>query len=237
LAQLTEENSMRLSMTQRFLGVLFVAVFLVVAASWATLATAAPKSASVYKADFSKALDKGWSFVREDKAEWRLKDGNLQLLAQPTNIWGKKNNKTENFLLRALPGPTFAVEVTVDFNPRKEYEQAGLMLYVDDDNYIKFDRELYAGQSCTLVLESKAKPKVVKKIPFREGPLRLRLEISDGKVKAMVKGPEDKGWTSHGETTLPASSDKVKVGLFALQGDAKAPRWATFRDFILTSAK
>jgi len=190
-----------------------------------------------YRADFSKALDKGWSFVREDKADWRLKDGKLQLLAQPSNIWGKKNNKTENFLLRALPGPKAAVEVTVDFNPRKEYEQAGLMIYLDDDNYIKFDRELYGGQSCTLVLESKAKPKVVKKIPFREGPLRLRLEISDGKVKAMVKAPGGKDWTAHGETTLPGSSEEVKVGVFALLGDAKNPRWATFSDFELSETK
>ena len=190
-----------------------------------------------YKADFTKALDKGWSFVREDKADWRLKEGNLQLLAQPTNIWGKSNNKTENFLLRALPGPKFTVEVTLHFNPRKEYEQAGLMLYRDDDNYIKFDRELYGGQSCTLVLESKARPKVVKKIPFREGPLRLRLEISDGKVKAMVKAPDGKEWTAHGETTLPGSSEEVKVGLFALQGDAKKPRWATFSDFVLATGK
>ena len=193
--------------------------------------------AADYKADFSKALDKGWSFVREDKADWRLKDGKLQLLAQPSNIWGKRNNKTENFLLRALPGPKAAVEVTVDFNPRKEYEQAGLMIYLDDDNYIKFDRELYGGQSCTLVLESKAKPKVVKKIPFREGPLRLRLEISDGKVKAMVKAPGGKEWTAHGETTLPGGSEEVKVGLFALLGDAKKPRWATFSDFELSGTK
>ena len=202
-----------------------------------TLAMATPILAADYEADFSKALDKGWNFVREDKADWRLKDGNLQLLAQPSNIWGKKNDKTENFLLRALPGPRFTVEVTVDFNPRKEYEQAGLMLYVDDDNYIKFDRELYGGQSCTLVLESKAKPKVIKKIPFREGKLRLRLEIADGKVKAMVKAPDSKEWTTHGETTLPGSSDKVKVGLFALLGDAKAPRWATFSDFVLATKK
>ena len=189
--------------------------------------------AADYKADFGKALDKGWSFVREDKADWRLKDGKLQLLAQPSNIWGKRNNKTENFLLRALPGPAS----TVDFNPRKEYEQAGLMLYLDDDNYIKFDRELYGGQSCTLVLESKARPKVVKKIPFREGPMRLRLEITDGKVKAMVKAPGAKDWTAHGDTTLPGGSDQVKVGLFALLGDAKKPRWASFSDFVLTTGK
>jgi len=196
---------------------------------------AAPLLAAVYKADFSKELDKDWSFVREDKADWRLKDGKLQLLAQPSNIWGKANKKTQNFLLRSLPGPKATVEVVVDFNPKKEYEQAGLMLYVDDDNYIKFDRELYGGQSCTLVLESKAKPKVVKKIPFREGPLHLRLEITDGKVKAMVKAPDGKEWTTHGQTKLPGKVNEVKVGMFALQGDAKAPRWATFSDFVLTS--
>ena len=201
------------------------------------LTTAMPILVWGYEADFSKALDKDWRFVREDKADWRLEGGNLQLLAQPTNIWGNKNNGTENFLLRALPGPTSTVEVTVDFNPRKEYEQAGLMLYVDDDNYIKFDRELYDGQSCTLVLESGAKPKVVKKILFREGPLRLRLEIADGTVTAMVKAPDGEEWTSHGETTLPGRSDQVMVGLFALLGDAKAPRWATFSDFVLTSEK
>jgi cytochrome c len=187
-----------------------------------------------YKADFSSKLDDGWSFVREDKTQWRLKDGAVELLAQPSNIWGRQNKNTKNFLLRPFPGKRFSVEVTVDFNPKKEYEQAGLMIYLDDDNYIKFDRELFAGQSCTLVLESGAKPKVVKKIPFREGPLHLRLEISDGKVKAMVKAPEAEQWTEHGETKLPGSEDKLRVGVFALLGDAKAPRWARFKDFTIT---
>lgn len=199
--------------------------------------TALSALAADYKADFSSALDDGWSFVREDKAQWRLKDGNIELLAQPTNIWGKQNNKTKNFLLRDFPGETFSVEATVDFNPRKEYEQAGLMIYMDDDNYIKFDRELYAGQSCTLVLESGAKPKVIKKIAFREGPLRLRLEIAQGRAKAMVKAPEGKEWTVHGETQLPGSADKLKIGFFALQGDAKAPRWAKFKDFVMVVGK
>ena len=198
---------------------------------------ALPALAEDYKADFSSGLDDGWNFVREDKSQWRLKDGAVELLAQPSNIWGRKNNKTKNFLLRPFPGKGFSVEVTVEFNPKKEYEQAGLMIYLDDDNYIKFDRELFAGQSCTLVLESGAKPKVVKKIAFREGPLRLRLEISGDKVKAMVKAPESKQWTAHGETQLPGSADKLKVGLFALLGDAKAPRWARFKDFVMTRGK
>jgi regulation of enolase protein 1 (concanavalin A-like superfamily) len=199
------------------------------------LVTTMSATAAEYVADFAKPLDDGWSFVREDKTEWRLKDGNLELLAQPTNIWAQQNDGTENFLLRALPAGPSTVEVTLDFDPRKEYEQAGLMIYLDDDNYIKFDRELYDGPSCTLVLESDAKPDVVKKIPFREGPLRLRLEIADGTVKGMVKAPGDKDWTPHGETTLPGSANPLRVGLFALLGDATAPRWARFKDFAITS--
>ncbi len=189
-----------------------------------------------YRAEFNEKLDEEWSFVREDKADWRLREGALQLLAQPSNIWGKQNQKTENFLLRPIPGTVFAVEVTVDFTPKKQYEQAGILLYADDDNYIKFDREMVNGrQSCTLVLESKAKPRGVKMIPFREGPLRLRLQIADGKVRAMVKAPDEKAWTPHGQTTLPCNVDKLQVGLFALNGEAGEPRWATFKDFSLTT--
>ncbi len=190
-----------------------------------------------YKADFGAALDDGWSFVREDKEDWRLVDGRLELLSQPSNIWGSANQGTQNILLRALPGAKSSVEVILDFTPVKEYEQAGLILYVDDDNYIKFDRELYGGQSCTLVLESAAQPKIVKKIPFPAGPMLLRLDIADGKVTAMVKAPDAKDWTAHGETTLPGKVDTVKVGLFALNGDPKAPLWAKFSEFIVRSEK
>lgn len=202
-----------------------------------TMALALPVlAADDYKADFSEKLDEGWSFIREDKADWRLREGALQLLAQPSNIWGNQNQNTENFLLRPFPGAVFAVEVTVDFTPKQHYEQAGILIYADDDNYIKFDRENVNGQqSCTLVLEDKANPRGVKMIPFREGPLRLRLQIADGKVSAMVKAPDEEAWTPHGQTTLPGNVDELKVGLFALNGEPGEPRWATFKDFSLTT--
>ncbi len=193
-------------------------------------------AADDYKADLSEKLDEGWSFVREDKADWRFKDGGLQLLAQPSNVWATQNQGTENFLLRPMPGPAFAVEVTVDFAPEQQYEQAGLLIYADDDNYIKFDREMIGGkQCCTLVLEEKTNAAGVHMIPFTAGPLRLRLDIAEGKVKARVKTPGDKEWTPHGETTLPGTIDKLRVGLFALNGEAGKPRWATFKDFALTA--
>ena len=187
-----------------------------------------------YEANFKEMLDEGWSFVREDKKEWRLTEGRVELLAQPENIWGKANNGTKNLLLRALPGANSSVEVVVDFNPRKKYEQAGLMLYVDDDNYIKLDRELINGQSCVMILEAGARPKLVKRIPFREGPIHLRIEFVGGNVKAWFKAPDEEAWIEHGETTLPGKADAVKVGLFALNGDSNAPRWAKFSQFRLS---
>ena len=188
-----------------------------------------------YEANFKEMLDVGWSFVREDKKEWRLAEGQVELLAQPANIWGKANNGTKNLLLRALPSANSSVEVVVDFNPRKKYEQAGLMLYVDDDNYIKLNRELINGQFCVMILEDGASPKLVKRIPFREGPIHLRLDIVGGKVNAWVKAPDEDAWIEHGETTLPGKPDAVKVGIFALNGDTNAPRWAKFSRFKLSA--
>ena len=190
-----------------------------------------------FKADFKNELGEGWTFVREDSADWRFKDRALELLAQPSNIWEKANLNTENFLLRPIPRGPFAVEVTVDFKPTRVYEQAGLMIYVDDDNYLKFDRENIEGnQNCTLVWEINAKVGGGKTIPFREGPLRLRLEVSsEGQVTAKVKSPGEDSWTMNGSTTLPGPPDKVQVGLFALNGDPEAPRWAWFKDFSIST--
>lgn len=190
-----------------------------------------------YKANFGEPLDDGWSFVREDKKEWRLADGHLELLAQPSNIWGTRNRGTKNLLLRALPGKNSSVEVVVDFVPGKKYEQAGLILYVDDDNYVKLNRELLDGQFCVMILESEAKPVSVKRMPFRKGPVHLRLDIAGDKVTASIKAPDSAKWIEHGNATLPGKIDTKRIGLFSLMGDATTPRWAKFSQFKLSAGK
>ena len=61
-------------------------------------------------------LKEGWSWVREAPKEWRLKDGALELRAQPGKIWA--GNDAKNVMLWDTPAEgDFSAEVSVTQKP------------------------------------------------------------------------------------------------------------------------
>src|SRR5438477_6783445 len=121
---------------------LLLIAFLFVAA-----VAAAPDTSPLFQDSFKEKLAPGWSWLREHKADWRLKDGALQIHATPGNLWEGENG-AHNLLLRAPPDgvKSFAAEVTVSHTPVTFGEQAGLLWYRDDDNYVKLVKEFYDGK-------------------------------------------------------------------------------------------
>ncbi len=92
--------------------------------------------------DFSStALQSGWSWVRQDSQHWSLtaRPGYLQIRTQGGELGGSYND-AHNILLRDAPAGDFTWQTTVDFSPQNNYQQAGLLVYQDDDNYIKLVR-------------------------------------------------------------------------------------------------
>ncbi len=210
----------------------------IVAAAKACIATAAdsPNFGTVVEDDFKKGLGAGWAFVRENKSEWKIENGALKLRSQPGNIWAGANKEVRNILLRKAQEGALVAEVTVDFKPEKSAEQAGIFLYVDDDNYIKIGRERFKTQDLALVAERQAKPKVIKIIAFPEGPVRLRLTKIGGKVTALYNKPDANEWTQLAEISQ-LEADLYQVGLYTFMGDANTERWAAFSNFRIGSAK
>jgi regulation of enolase protein 1 (concanavalin A-like superfamily) len=86
-------------------------------------------------------LDPIWSWVREDKDNWSLQTtrGSMQITATNGDLWFANNNQS-NLLLRPSPFGDFKIVTSLDFLPGVNYQSAGLIAYVDDDNYIKVDR-------------------------------------------------------------------------------------------------
>ncbi len=211
---------------------------IIMTVAMACIATAAdpPNLKTVVEDDFQKGLGAGWTFVRENKSEWKIENGALQLRSQPGNIWATANKKVRNILLRKAPKGALVADVTVDFKPEKNAEQAGIFLYVDDDNYIKIGRERFNTQDVALVAERKAKPKVIKHIAFPEGPVRLRLTNIGGMVTAFCRKPNAKEWTQLAEIPW-LEAESYQVGLYTFMGDARAERWAAFSDFRIGNAK
>lgn len=95
-----------------------------------------PRSASDYYNDeFEGTLNPAWSWIREDADKWRVSNvpGALRIDLQPGDL--HQENNARNLLLRHTPPADF--EVSTATGPLKfNQQQAGLLIYQDDDNYL-----------------------------------------------------------------------------------------------------
>ncbi len=91
-------------------------------------------------------LNSSWSWVREDNTKWSLtaKDGYMRITSTETELFGNYNNTT-NVLLRDAPSGDWSMCTKLEMNPSVGNQQAGLIVYKDDDNYIKNVR-VYASE-------------------------------------------------------------------------------------------
>jgi len=173
----------------------------------------------------------GWQWVRPDHSGWRIEDSVLLIRSDPGALAFDNNNT--NMPLHATPGDRFRLEVTVEFAPQSLYEQAGLVLYEDDD-YVKFQYErTEAGRGVTFTFERRGEFGDIGFQPLESGPVRLQLEYRDGCVRARAKRPADADWMTLGVHDFPSRS--FRVGLATGAGSAVDPRWASYSDFILES--
>ena len=92
--------------------------------------------------DFSSdQLSPFWSWVNEDITHWSLtqRSGYLRIITQQGDLMESQND-AHNILLQSAPVGDFEIQTKVDLDPTENYQQAGLVVYQDDDNYIKIVR-------------------------------------------------------------------------------------------------
>ena len=97
-----------------------------------------PTVNAFFRDDFSGALSEGWTWIREDSQHWSLseKPGALRIILDPTNCRGVPGNLP----LVAPPKGDYQMETLVEFNPTANFQLAGLIVYQDDYNYVKFGK-------------------------------------------------------------------------------------------------
>jgi glucose/arabinose dehydrogenase/PKD repeat protein len=77
--------------------------------------------------------------VRYDSANVSMADGQLKIKTQPGDINGAANGSPRNFVLQDVPDGDWTVETKVTPSMLHRWQLAGLIVYGDDDNYVKFD--------------------------------------------------------------------------------------------------
>jgi hypothetical protein len=177
-------------------------------------------------------LIENWSWVREMSTNWRIAEGELQICTRPGSLMEDSNN-AENLLIRPLSKTINGFSTSVSCELAVPYEQAGLLWYYDDDNYIKLVKELVGEElAVVLVREENAKAIVLGKIALSSSkdPIELRFFIVDEVIIGQFRVSPNTDWIIVAQCA-GYRLQGLHAGLFTHGGVLDADRWVRFSVF------
>jgi beta-xylosidase len=89
--------------------------------------------------DFDGSLGEGWHWMHERSRDWSLtsEPGWLQIMARAGGI---QDGTLRNLLVREAPAGNFELQTGLRFRPTGNFQLAGLLVYLDDQDNIAFGR-------------------------------------------------------------------------------------------------
>jgi regulation of enolase protein 1 (concanavalin A-like superfamily) len=195
----------------------------------------------LFRDEFKGGLGAEWTWIREDKAAWRVAGEGLELRILPGNLWGGANN-AKNVLVRPAPdtaaGPV-EVSVTITNSPVHQYEQANLAWYYNDSHMVKLGLELVDRQVCIVMGREQAdRMRTLAKIAVTGTAVRVRMRIEGNRISGEYRMAGTDAWLKAGEGDLPApDGGRAHISLHAYQGDPNVEHWARFSDFRIERPK
>ncbi len=188
----------------------------------------------IFREKFEKKLEDSWEWVHEEPSAWKIGTGVLHLRTLPGSLWADMNN-AHNFLLRPVTEfPTgLTTRVTVKNYPVEMGEQAGLIWYHDDDNYLKFVKESLEGEEwIVLAREADGQPKLINKVGIAAENAELQLVLKGDTVAGQFRISPDGEWQTVGECPLVTAA-VPKVGVFTHGCPADVERWVELTNFSI----
>ena len=196
-----------------------------------TVADQVSKVKVIFEEHFTGKLGEEWSWVREVARAWRIDEGALVLRTLPGYLHAQYND-SKNILLRNLPKTEhpLAIEVHVESEPKVQFEHAGIVWYVDDDNYVSLFQEIVGSRvELQMVTEKDGKPRFAVAQHGAKG-VWMRLLISAGTIASQYRSSDTESWRDVGQAEIPAKVP-ARVGVMAGGAPKEAERYVRFRDF------
>jgi regulation of enolase protein 1 (concanavalin A-like superfamily) len=139
--------------------------------------------------------------------------GMIRLQLGSGEIYGISNN-SQNTLFRALPANWTSIRLKVaSFNPTSNFQQVGLLLYQDDDNYVNVDRVYVNGSNIESFTEKAAAVTYVNRLPLTNtGNLIIRLDqTSANNFTSYYSTDGGATWTQIGSTTMTLTNPQLGI--------------------------
>lgn len=162
----------------------------------------------------SGTLDPSWSWVREDSGKWSLtaNPGFMRITVQSGDIYSYTDNM-KNILLKTPPASDFTLTTKLTLDPAVNYQQAGLIVYTDDDNYVNVQRKYSSGKKFSIIKEVNEAPVETSVTDTAGATVYLKL-VKSGTTYNGYYSTDGANWTSIGSFT-GVSLTNPKIGLFA----------------------
>jgi beta-glucosidase len=183
-----------------------------------------------------------WTWIRQDPANEHVAGGSLTITPETGDLAGTTNTARNILVQPALGDWIMQTKLTLNSAPHAATQQAGVIAYQDDDNYLKFDWEFSSGaarlsETTEDSLSGAPVTQVLTTLPT------AGLVNGDTVWLRMVKnGPRYTTYYSTDGTNfvqlynVGASLSDVKVGLFSFNGaGTSSDLTAAFDDFEVTN--
>jgi hypothetical protein len=174
---------------------------------------------NIYDDEFNNGtLDVKWSFIRDDPANRIMGSSYLQLNITNTDM--NAATATSPIIYQNVNGTDNISSVSINLSQtlNTNYEGAGIIYYLDDDNHMSFMR-YYGGGGFVLILKNEVANSVSysNNVQVSGNPLYLNLTKNNGVFHAYYKSLETDSWTDTGYT-YTTSINYTKIGI--LEGGA-----------------
>ncbi|WP_433728814.1 ThuA domain-containing protein [Actinoplanes sp. CA-051413] len=164
-----------------------------------------------------------WTVVRENQL-YSVADGTLRLPTASGDLYGTRNDAT-NLVLQAAPGGAWQATTKISVPITATYQQAGLIVYGDDDNYAKLDLLYNGARTVEFIRETAASPRNESgdSTAAPAGDVVYLRLTSDGTNLTAEASADGRTFTPVGRAAALAGIENPRVGVFALNGGTTAP--------------
>ncbi len=174
-----------------------------------------------------------WQIQNENPNHWSFNDNVLTMQVQEGNLYGADSPDVDNLFILPLANPNYSAEITVNIEPVLPYEQAGLGIYWDKNNYIKLSREMFLGEhSLVFVVEQNGKPEVIDRISYINPTVSIKFQKIDELITVYFRSNNESTWQTIGSVKALAGSEKG-IMLYTFSGSPTRPNFAKFSGFQL----
>lgn len=167
-------------------------------------------------------LKNDWTVVREDKEHWRLENGKgLVLNNQQPGLYGNGGDCKNIFLLEQTGDYTVETKITLSENFSANFQQFVLLIYQDDDNYIKLNYGMNMSTGCQFLFEKDGSEKKSFGVGLSAQTVFLRV-IKSGNVYTAYVSSDGNEFLQVGES-FEMELSSPKIGIAAHNDGCEAP--------------